>query len=231
MKLPFWATSLTILGVFILCSLGSWQLERLAWKEDLITKIQAAYAQENPTDIVFDHEAPEFTYGRIEGEFLADKAFLLGPPKMRDDVAGLELIVPVKMNRHTVLVNMGWTPHALTEQPIHHLNGKRIAFTGLLRFFSYNAFTPDNKPEDEVWYQLDVPLIAASKSLEDLYPAALIAERANYKFDAAFFGDDRSAEVRALPNNNHMQYALFWFAMAGALIVVYALRFIKTPKA
>ena len=44
MKLPVWGTILTVIGVVVLCTLGTWQLDRLAWKKDLIAKLDAAYA-------------------------------------------------------------------------------------------------------------------------------------------------------------------------------------------
>lgn len=226
MKLPFFATLFTTLGILILCSLGTWQLERLEWKNDLISKLETAYSAENPSPIALDADhTPEFTYGQIEGTFMPDKAFLLGPPTMRDEVPGLNLIVPLKTEKYTLLVNMGWTSHSLEQQPIYHLQNKTVSFTGLLRYFSWNAFTPPNNPEEDIWYRLDVPLISASKKLENTYPAALIADSANYKFDGAFFSD--AAQAKKMPNNNHLQYAFFWFAMAGALITVYVLRFIK----
>lgn len=235
MKLPFWATAFTLIGMIILISLGTWQLERLKWKEDLISKITNAYAQKSqlPIDLEAIAASPEFTYGTLTGILKPDKAFLLGPPRIKNDIQGLDLIVPIEVKTrkttHTVLVNMGWTSATLKDQPIYTLQDTKITFNGLLRFFSWNAFTPPNNPQDDLWYRLDIPLISASKSLKNLYPAVLVADHSNHKFDAAFFGDGRIAEIRKLPNNNHMQYALFWFAMAFALSTVYILRFIKNP--
>jgi len=224
-KLPFWATLFTLLGLCILCALGIWQLQRLAWKKDLITTLEASYNQERPASLDLAQNPPEFAYGRITGNFLPHKAFLLGPPRIQDEVPGYDLIVPLQISDQTLLINMGWTPHPLDKQPIYHLQDQTLAFYGLLRMPGWNAFTPKNQPEKNIWFRLNTTEIASAKALENLYPSYLMANRANYKFDAAFFGD--SAQNKLMPNNNHLQYALFWFAMAIALLSVYTLRFLK----
>jgi len=221
---PFWATTLTLTGLVVLCSLGAWQLQRLAWKNDIIAKLEAAYNTENPHDITFENRPAQFTYGRIKGRFLPDKALLLGPPKIRNEKPGLELIVPLEAQNRTILINMGWTPHPLDQQPIYHLQNKTITFYGLLRFPPLNAFTPQNAPQDHIWYRLNTTQIEQEKDLNNLYNAYLLADRSDHKFDAAFFSDQN--KNRLMPNNNHLQYAFFWFALAGALAVIYVLRFI-----
>ncbi len=224
LKIPFWATFLTIIGLIILCTLGTWQLQRLSWKNDLIQKLDSAYNQKAPQEInLWQKTVPEFTYGYIKGTFLPDKAFLLGPPTMKNETPGLNLIVPIKTQDLTLLVNMGWTSTTLDKQPIHHLKNKEITFHGLLKHSKWNIFTPQNQPENDVWYRLNINEISTAKNLENLYPATLIADRANYKFDAKFFNDDN--QNRPAPNNNHLQYALFWFTMAAILSIIYILRF------
>ncbi|MCB1651180.1 MAG: hypothetical protein KDI46_03920 [Alphaproteobacteria bacterium] len=230
MKLPFWATFFTVLSVCVLCALGTWQLQRLAWKEGLIAQLDAAYATKSSEPIaLYQKVAPEYEYGTVNGRFLANKAFLLGPPQMHDEQAGYDLVVPLETEAGTLLVNMGWTPYSLKAQPIYHAQGQPVSFTGLLRLPRWNTFTPLNVPEKDVWFRLDMQEVAAAKDLKDIYPAYLLADSASYKFDAAFFGD---GDVRRVyPPNNHLQYAMFWFAMAGALVVVYVLRFVKRSDA
>lgn len=224
-KLPFWGTLLTALGLCILCGLGTWQLQRLAWKNDLIVKIETAYSAKPAQPLNLTQNLPEYSYGKITGRFLPDKAFLLGPPQIKDEKPGYRLIVPLQTDTYTLLINMGWTPYTLDKQPIYHLQGKTITFHGLLKSPHWNAFTPDNSPQNDIWFRLNMPEVAAAKALQNLYPDYLLADQANYKFDAAFFGDQ--TQDRLMPNNNHLQYALFWFAMAAAMLTVYVLRFLK----
>ncbi|MCB1532785.1 MAG: SURF1 family protein [Alphaproteobacteria bacterium] len=217
-KIPFWATLLTFLGVMVLCALGTWQLQRLEWKKDIIDQIDRAYESAGIDTIDL---TKDFSYGRVEGMFLADKALLIGPVT-KDGEIGRNLIVPLQLKNQTLLVNLGWTPYALENLPIYHRNNKQVAFEGMTHKPSWNSFTPANNPDENLWYKLDIAEIAAAKKLANPAPTILYAESSNYKFDAAFPNN-----TRMYPHNNHAQYAAFWFSMAFVLIVIYSLRFLN----
>ncbi len=220
-KLPFWATIFTLLGIAVLCTLGNWQLQRLEWKSAIIAKLDAAYESDHSQPLNTENfEAGDFRYGAIEGIFQPGKAILLGP-KTKDKEIGYDLIVPLKTKEGTLLVNMGWTEYAIKDLPIHHVKGRNIRFEGLARVPRWNAFTPANEPEEELWFKPDIAEITTVKALKNPLPFMLFAESASYKFDAAFPNNQRWN-----PNNNHLQYAIFWFAMAGVLAIIYGLRFL-----
>jgi surfeit locus 1 family protein len=219
---PLLPTFFTLLGVFILCSLGTWQVQRLEWKQAILQKLDDAYAGEHTQKLDFsDMGEDDFRYGRAEGLFQSDKALLLGP-RTRDNKTGADLIVPLKLKQGTLLVNMGWTDGKLESLPIHHLRGKKVWFEGLARRAHWNAFTPENNPDADLWYRPDIAEIVLAKDLDSPLPFFLFADRASHKFDASFPNNKRWA-----PPNDHLQYAIFWFTMAGALLVIYALRFLK----
>jgi len=225
---PFWATVLTIAGVLVLCSLGTWQVKRLHWKEALLQKIDAVYridAANNPLTID-DLKAASlrgelYLRGSVHGRFLPDKD-LRGSPHPLDGNPGSYLYVPLQMDGGgTVLVNRGWVPAGplTVETP-----QTSIIVSGLFKFPAKgNVFTPPNIPEQQAWYRIDLSQIAAAKGLENLAPYVLYAE-----------GDKdalpKPADIRIALNNNHLAYAIFWFAMAGVLIVIYTLRFIVRDR-
>jgi len=215
MKLPFWATIFTLIGIIILCGLGSWQVKRLQWKTTIIEKLDEQYAQPENSVINFEN-TQDFYYGGINGVFLPDKALLLGP-KTKDGKIGKDLIVPLDLEQGTLLVNMGWTDiQDKKNLPIHHLKGKRIKFSGLARKPDWNIFTSQNSPTNDLWFRADIQEIATVKELKETLPYILYAQSANYKFDAAFPNNERW-----YPRNKHRDYALFWFCMAFILAVVY----------
>ena len=219
-KFPLTASILTLCGVGVLCTLGTWQLQRLEWKAGILRQLDQAYASTEAKDLDIKALGEQnYLYGRIRGKFMADKALLLGY-RMQDEKPGADLIVPLETKQGTVLVDMGFASGKLENQPIHHLNGKQVWFDGLARKPSWNSFTPENIPAKNVWYKADIPQIAAEKDLKNPAPIMLYAERASHKFDATFPNNERFA-----PSNNHLQYALFWYALAAALIVIYVLRF------
>jgi surfeit locus 1 family protein len=224
-KPPFWATLFTLLGIGVLCSLGVWQLQRLSWKQEIIERLNAAYdtvhSERQAPEIDFGTmQESDFRYGRAQGIFMADKALLLGP-KTRDGKIGYDLIVPLATKQGTLLVNLGWTTEKGLDYIRYH-DGRAMSFAGLARRMHWNAFTPANKPQENLWYKPDITEIAKAKNLENPLPFFLFAEESHTKFDAPFPNNERWQ-----PNNNHLQYAIFWFTMAGALIVVYILRFLR----
>lgn len=224
MKLPFWATFLTLLGLCILCGLGTWQLQRLEWKNDIIARLGVAYDGNTSIPLDLDNINQDYVYGRVKGTFIPSKALLLGP-RTQDKKIGHDLIVPLKIKDRTLLINMGWSDWPLDEMPIHHLQNRNVWFEGMVVTPGWNSFTPENETDKNLWYRLDTREIAETKRLNDPYPFILRAEQASHKFDAAFPNNKR-----VYPKNNHQQYAMFWFAMAAALLAVYVLRFITGNK-
>lgn len=224
-KVPVWGTILTILGVIILCALGTWQLQRLQWKQDILDKLDNAYkANQNAALNPADMTKNDFMYGRVTGSLLAEKAILLGP-RVRDGIVGEHLIVPLETNDGVLFVNLGWTDQTLDSQPLDIYKGQTLWLEGLARAPDWNSFTPDNIPQEDIWYKTNIEQIADTKSLANPLPYILYAERASVDFNGLFPNHKRWA-----PNNNHLQYAFFWFAMAAAMIGVYGLRFFYKRK-
>lgn len=218
---PFFATCLMLIGVGVLFSLSAWQFQRLSWKEEMITNLDAAYQGGSQKPVNFDDD---FSFGFVNGIFLADEAFLL-QSQIQDGKLGYDVIVPLDIDDgHTLLVNMGWTQSDdLSQFPFERVNGEALSFTGLLRAPSWNAFTPANNPDEGIWYKLDPDEIAAAKGLAKIHPKVLYAERVNYDFGYGLPNNER-----IYPKNNHLQYALFWGFLGVAMIGVYWIRFFRS---
>ena len=97
--------------------------------------------------------------------------------------------------------------------------------TGVLRRPEhFNPFVPKNDPAHGQWFRLTPDDIAAAKDLKDVLPYILYA-------DNDHSGDSRkyplATATKWLPPNNHRSYAIFWFTMAGVLLVIYYLRFFR----
>lgn len=223
-RFPVWATTFTILGIAILCGLGTWQVQRLEWKQNLIEQIEARdsedFIQFNVTHIKPENE---FIKGEIEGTFLFDKEIKL-QSRTFDGTPGFHVITPLKLSdNNTIMVNRGWAP--LTYET-KKKDSKPAYVAGMIRKIRKpNMFVPPNTPEEDSWYTLDLEQIATSKNIQNILPVML------YEIDLLEGGHDITyPDPNALEihiNNNHMQYAFFWFSMAGALIAIYVLRFLK----
>ena len=105
-----WPTIFTILSLLTLLSLGSWQVYRLIWKNNLISN----YLNKFNNEIIYYNNKfdfkEEFEYRRIniEGKFLNDKEILV-IGKTFEGNAGFHLLTPlITKNKKVILINRGW---------------------------------------------------------------------------------------------------------------------------
>ncbi len=100
------------LALVILLGLGSWQVDRLFWKQNLIAERQAQAAQPPiavPTDVAPD-PAMAFRAAYAEGHFLNDQEMYLMARTRRGNI-GFHLITPLEQeDGRIILVNRGWVP-------------------------------------------------------------------------------------------------------------------------
>lgn len=230
MKLPFWGTVLTIVGVAVLCTLGTWQLQRLQWKAGVLEAIEAEYAvdaSKAPLSQAMLSENIDFKRGHIMGTYMHDKEVLL-QPRMHDGDVGYYVLTPLRLfgvKGIVILINRGWAPFdwdVLEEDKARKPEGV-LKVTGMLRPVPrVSSFVPENIPEKSMWYRIDLEQIMMVRGLEDFASNIFYVESESEGGQAYPI----AAATRVSPNNNHAQYAFFWFAMAVAMVGIYILRFI-----
>lgn len=211
-----------------LVALGFWQIERRAWKLDLIqrvdTRIHAApVAAPGPKQWPSISAArDEYRRVSIGGRFLTAHAVrvqavtAIGP--------GYWWMVPLQRGDGTVvLVNRGFIAPEATPESLRGAEGKPLqAVTGLLRLSEPGGgFLRRNAPAQDRWYSRDVRAIALAGGLTRVAPYFIDADR-DPRVPAGQT-DGRNGPVGGLTvvrfNNNHLQYALTWFALALMVIV------------
>lgn len=221
MKPPLWATLMTILGFGILCALGTWQLQRLEWKENLIAQINDAYKDKARIPAPgFVQITPNKALKRIriKGRFEHDKELKI-KPRTYEGKVGYHLLTPFHLSGGgTILVNRGWVPDK--DVSIKRPQGDGYV-TGLLREPPRaNPFTPANNPDKEEWYLADLEQIKLARNIKKLAPLILYEDSGRKTYPLA-------KALKWEPRNDHLQYAIFWFTMAGLLLIIYYLRFLR----
>ncbi len=228
---PRKTSTLIGVGVFfafffvLFVSLGTWQVERRAWKLDLIARVEqrvhapAVDAPGPATWARFAAETQEYRHVRVEGRYLSGAATQVqavtkfGP--------GFWRLVPLRTAAGwTVLVNRGFVPAAGWQPPADdpESDGRPVQVTGLLRVSEPGgAFLRRNVPAENRWYSRDVAAIAGARHLHGAAP---------YFIDAA---DTAPADGRdhwprggltvTAFRNSHMSYLLTWYGLA--LLVAY----------
>ena len=149
--------------------LGSWQVQRLKWKTDLIAKCEDRLVREPlPLPPRIDPDAiADFDYRRVyaTGRFRHDQEMLIGP-RVHDGEQGYMVVTPLEREGGegtAVLVNRGWIPKKLQRQADRRdgLPQGEVRVEGLLREpWKKNMFTPDNRPDKGEFYFPDVHQMA-----------------------------------------------------------------------
>ncbi|MCD8497615.1 MAG: SURF1 family protein [Alphaproteobacteria bacterium] len=222
-KPPLVASILTLGGISVLCGLGTWQLQRLAQKEEFLAQI--ARWQETPQESLtfddFSDEAQLYKPGTLQGHWLDNAAVKL-IPRSYDGKAGAHIYTPLDIGEgRIVIVNRGWVPQGydLPESP-----SGSISLTGEIgRFPTPNMFTPDNPADTKEWYRVSV--LAFQAALGDGNEVAPLALRQT-RDDSSLTNLPLTDATKPQINNNHASYAAFWFAMAGIMAGVFTLRFL-----
>ena len=220
-KLNFWMTVCAVPAMAVLIGLGTWQLDRLEWKQGLIAQRTAGIeAPPMPiAEIPTDWRSAEFRRIRLKGRFLHDREMLVVSKTFRGR-PGYHVVTPLTLvDGAIVLINRGWIPLELKEAETR-LQGQPagvIALEGVLRGAGRpSPWTPDNDPAKGVWYYLDLAAMAGQAKLAGLRPYVIEAGPA-----ANPGGYPVGGQTRTALTNNHLQYAITWYALAVALLAVY----------
>lgn len=174
-------------------ALGSWQVQRLSWKTELIAKFEDRLVREPlPLPPSIDPSAiHDFDYRRVlaTGTFRHDQEMLIGP-RMRDGKDGYMVVTPLEReNGTTILVNRGWINKAHRDQRTRpaSLPRGRVTVEGLLREpWKKNMFTPDNRPDKWEFYFPDVKQMA---ELTGSQPVWVEATMGMFFFCLPWFGE------------------------------------------
>jgi surfeit locus 1 family protein len=211
-----------LIGTAVLIGLGTWQMQRLAWKEALIAERKAGL--EAPPialpDEIADGSGLNFRIVTVEGSFRHDLEQLFGAGA-RNGVFGHQVVTPlIRRNGETVLIDRGWIPADMAD-PASREAGRAeglVSIRGLARFRRNDRpgmFTPANDPATRQWYHYD---LAAMESALGLSLAPVVVE-ALASADSEKLPIGSRAEITLV--NNHLQYAVTWYGLALALIGVY----------
>lgn len=220
-------TVMTIASLAILLGLGTWQMQRRAWKEGLIATLTAR--SKAPPVTLADAvtragkgEDLEYLRVRVRGAYRHDAEVHLHA--IERGVAGWHVITPLLSvpDGATVFVNRGFVPNALKDRDKRAgslLQGE-AEFNGLVRSFpsGKGAFVPDNDVKRNQWYWLDVAGLRSAAGLTPAQPAApFLVEMEAVTVPVPPAG----GATRLALSNRHFEYALTWYGLALTLIGVF----------
>lgn len=226
-----WPTLITVPALIMLVALGTWQVQRLHWKEAAIAEREAGLAAPPLRAAAIDRMTRLLDYRRVvaAGTFLHEREMHLVARTHRGRV-GVRVITPLALaaGGH-VLVDRGWVPQDRADPATRRAGQIRgeVEIMGIVRAGGRPSdWTPDNQPQDGVWHYVDVAAMAARAGLPDFRDFIVVAGPAANPGGMPI-GKRLAVEVV----NNHLQYAVTWYALAVVLAVIYLIHRLRPPGA
>ncbi len=226
-----WPTVMTVPAVIILLSLSIWQLNRYAWKVDLIDQLTERLSEAAVPLPAGDLVVADWEHRRasIEGQFDHDKEIHLFSHAEKGR-KGFQIITPLvrKDGGGNILVNRGWVPEHKKEaasRPEGQLTGD-LSLTGVVRKSwskSYD-FLPDNNAVTNVWLYGNLDQMAAHLKLE---AAPVFVELDDLEVPGIW---PKGGQTRVTVPNNHLEYFLTWLGLAGAMLAIYGIYGVNRAK-
>lgn len=213
-------TLVVLLLLPMLVALGFWQLGRGEQKRQLL----ASYAERRTAEPValfelLAAEDPAFRRVRLHGHFDADHSLLLDN-RLHDGKVGVELLQPFldQASGRWLLVNRGWLPWPdRRTPPVFSTPQQSLSLDAWVYVAPGAAFQLHADPAGARWPRL----------ITAVNPEALWAELGRSGFKHEVRQESGAGAylttwpVVAMGPEKHLGYAVQWFAMALALLLLY----------
>jgi surfeit locus 1 family protein len=211
--------------------LGTWQIQRKAWKEALIEtleqRLSAPPAELPPRErwARLDPADHEFSHVKFSAAFLSGTEALVyaGGSALRSDVSGpgYWVLAPARLVAGgIVVVNRGFVPEGRQESAVHGADQTVgiVDMVGVMRWPQpRGAFSPPDEPQRNLWFVRDPAAIASAKGWGDVAPFFIELESPQPPS-----GLPRAGRLNVNLRNEHLQYALTWYGLALVVVVMFA---------
>ncbi|WP_440938774.1 SURF1 family protein [Candidatus Pelagibacter sp.] len=209
MKHKFLFSVFIIFFIFVFIGLGTWQIIRLNWKNNLILEIENSL-KNSPVELA-QSKKENFLKIKTSGSIDFDKQIYLYNLN-ESGTPGFEVINPIMIGDENFLINRGWIPFEKKgTQEINVFDQENIIGTLKLQG-RINIFKPDNDLDENYWFSLNREDIL--KFTGKNFSKYIIYLDGNYQFP-------RPKKITANISNNHQKYAITWFSLALSILLLY----------
>lgn len=200
---------LFIFFIFIVLSLGTWQVFRLNSKSQLISDLENNLKR-NSIDFNVDIDK-EYTKVLLKKKNLKSKIFLY---HLNKGEIGFKVIVPYEVNSSLlVLVDKGWIRKDKINSIKNSLLNDDIIEGYTKKIREKKLFTPKNNIKEDFLYSVEIDNLKKSLN-KNIYPL-LIIQTSKTKKD--IIPNDSHVGL----SNNHLQYAITWYGLALFAIIFF----------
>ena len=209
MKYKFLFTVFVIFFVLVFIALGTWQIIRLNWKNNLILEIENSL-KNSPVELN-RNKIENYLKIKTSGVIDFDKQIYLY--SLNDSgIPGFEVINPILIMDESYLINRGWIPFEKKDTPEINIFDQNNIIGTLKAQGRKNIFKPDNDIKENYWFSLDREDIF--KFTNKRFSQYIIYLDGNYQFP-------RPKKITANISNNHKKYAMTWFSLAISILLLY----------
>lgn len=224
----------TLFLTAVLVALGLWQLQRRTAKHELIAALTqrlaeapvalpppAQWAALNPAHDEFRRVSFMATYAT-----LPDAMVYSSGSAVRKDASspGTWAFLPARLpSGEMVVIDAGFVENTMQDRSVEDhavkklVTGQPIALTGYLRFPEAPGWlTPAENRDKRLWFVRDHLAMASALHWGPVAPFYIDLER-----PAPENGIPRPGPLDVHLKDDHLQYAITWFALAGAVLIAF----------
>ncbi|WP_299930122.1 SURF1 family protein [uncultured Pelagimonas sp.] len=200
-----------LIGATILVALGTWQIQRLSWKSDILAEIDQKIAGDpQPLPRVISPSEQRYMPVTMAGTIETGALFVLVSVKRRGP--GWRVISPFTTDDgRRVLLDRGFVPTDAKGAPL--ATGPATVLGNMHWPDDRNSSTPDNDITNNTWFARDIQQMAETLDTEPL----LVITRELSPADKGMTPLPVDSSGVA---NDHLQYAVTWFSLAGIWILM-----------
>ena len=230
-RLGFGIFTLAMIAVFI--GLGVWQLERRVEKHALIAVLTERLAAE-PVPLPLASEWSKLTPEKDEFRRVRFKAAFAQPDAMvysagsavREDISGpgTWAFVPARLpGGEIIIVNAGFVQNTMQDRAEQDrvvarlVTGASIDLVGYVRFPEHAGWlTPAANVAKRLWFVRDHLDMARALGWGEVAPFYIDLEQ-----PMPLSGIPKPGPLQVHLKDDHLQYAITWFALAGAVMIAF----------
>ena len=219
---PLFASLVTFVAVVIMFALGLWQLERAQEKTERLLSIQQA---EKTSQISLEQVLTNNLDSMLdmpitfEGQADRERYFLLDN-KIHQGRVGYQVLVPIQTQSGTLLANYGWVAatNSRSVLPKIEIASDLKSYSGIVSIPTNNIMVKETALIDDKWpkllQQTDLKIV------QQHYQGALLPIVVLLTPDLSS-GFVRNWQPVVMPPEKHMAYAIQWFLLALAAVVIF----------
>ncbi|HEV7416585.1 MAG TPA: SURF1 family protein, partial [Tianweitania sediminis] len=216
---------LVVAAFALLLVLGTWQVQRMQWKEALLSRIEEQLSQQ-PLDLAEVEAAQsrgdpiEYQPVTLSGQFEHERERHFFAT--HEGQSGFYVYTPLRLaDGRAVFVNRGFVPFDLkspSTRPAGQVAGT-VSVTGLAReqpAAKPSWLVPENDPAKNIFYWKDLGAMASSAAV----PGSILPFFVDADATSSPGGWPVGGVTMVNLPNNHLQYAVTWYGLALALAAV-----------